>query len=237
MESPGSATYEIIDVPAVTKLARQKNIVTILDNSWSGGILYKPLKYGVDIAVQSATKYIGGHSDLMLGVAVAANEKIFKTLKNTANNFGVCAGADELYLALRGLRTVKLRFRQQAENALKVAQWLQKQPEVQKIFYPALPDDPNYKLWKRDFSGANSLLSILLKPAPEKTVATFVDSLKLFPLANSWGGYESLLQPQDIKRAAKPWTEKGELLRLHVGLEDPDDLIADLEQAFKSAFK
>ena len=233
MESPGSATFEVMDVPAIVVVAKKKNITTMLDNSWSGGMLYKPLAQGVNVAVQSATKYVGGHSDLTLGVIVTDSEKNFKIIKTTAKALGVCPGSEELYLALRGLRTMKLRLRQHAENALKVAKWLEKRKEIQRVYHPALPGDPGHKIWKRDFAGANGLLSILLQPSSKAAVRSFVDSLTLFPIGSSWGGYESLLQPQYLKsmRVALPWTEKGMLLRLHVGLEDPEDLIADLEQA------
>ncbi len=233
MESPGSATFDVQDVPAIVSVAKRKNILTVLDNSWASGLLYKPLTQGVNISVTSATKYIGGHSDLMLGVTIADNKKHYTALKAMANKLGVCAGADEIYLALRGLRTLKLRLKQHEINTLKIAKWLQKRPEVQKVYYPALPDHPGHKIWKRDFNGANGLMSILLKPMPSKKLQKFVDALVLFPVANSWGGFESLLQPQTMNRVAVPWKEKGPLLRLHIGLEDPDDLIADFETAFK----
>ena len=235
MESPGSGTFEVQDVPAISAIAKKHDIITMVDNSWASGLVFKPLNHGANISILSATKYIGGHADLMLGVIVTDSEEIYKKIKATTTSFGVCAGSEELYLALRGLRTIKLRMKQCAANALKVATWLEKRPEVQRVYYPVLPSSPDHKLWKRDFTGANGLFSILLKPAPIKSVATVADALKLFPIARSWGGYESLAQPQHMKRlrSAVPWKEKGELLRLHVGLEDPDDLIADLEQAFK----
>jgi cystathionine beta-lyase len=233
MESPGSSTFEMIDVPTVVVAAKKKSVITIFDNSWSGGVLYKPFKHGVNIIVQSLTKYVGGHSDIMLGVAITDIKKNYDILKETANNLGVCGGSDECYLALRGLRTIKLRLKQHASNAMKVALWLEKQPKVQRVFYPALPSHATHKIWKRDFTGANGLLSVLFKPMPEKAIANFANALELFPVANSWGGYESLLQPQDLSRRTVKWKEKGALLRLHIGLEDPDDLIADLAQALK----
>ncbi|MCC7304988.1 MAG: cystathionine beta-lyase [Alphaproteobacteria bacterium] len=236
MESPGSGTFDMQDVPAIVKAAKKRKIITMLDNSWASGILYKPLAQGVNISILSATKYIGGHSDIMLGAAVADTEENYKKLKSTARDLGVCAGSEEMYLALRGLRTLKVRLKHQQESALKIAKWLQKRPEVQRVYYPVLANDPGHKIWKRDFKGANGLFSILLKPAPEKKVNAFADALELFPVAASWGGYESLLQPQDMikNRSAVAWEEKGALLRLHIGLEDPDDLIADLERAFKN---
>jgi cysteine-S-conjugate beta-lyase len=233
MESPGSATFDVQDVPAIVAVAKKKKILTILDNSWASGLLYKPLAHGVNISITSATKYIGGHSDLMLGVTVTNNKEHYKAVKAMANKLGVCAGADEIYLALRGLRTLKLRLNQHEINTTKIAKWLEKRPEVQRVYYPALPSHPGHKIWKRDFSGANGLMSILLKSVPQKKLNTFVDALMLFPVANSWGGFESLLQPQTMKRVTTAWKEKGALLRLHIGLEDPDDLIADFETAFK----
>ena len=231
MESPGTGIFDVMDVPAFTKAARKHRIVTLFDDSWSGGVLFKPLQHGVDVVVQSLTKYVGGHSDIMLGAAIAANEKLYNILRKTADDIGVCGGSDEMFLALRGLRTIKLRFRQHEENALKVARWLQKHPAIKRVYYPALPDHDTHAIWKRDYTGANGLLSILLHPVTDKKLHAFVDSLALFPVANSWGGYESLLQPQKMhNRSAMKWKEKGALLRLHIGLEDPSDLIADLEQ-------
>lgn len=234
MESPGSGTFELTDVPAITRVAKKKKIVTVFDDSWSGGVLYKPFRHGVDVVVQSLTKYIGGHADVILGAAVAADRKHYSILREMADNLGVCGGADEMYLVLRGLRTVKIRLKQHAENALKVARWLEKQPQVRRVYYPPLPGHSTHKIWKRDFSGANGLFSVLLKPASRAAVSAFVNALELFPVANSWGGYESLLQPQAMdNRAVMKWKEKGALLRLHIGLEDPDDLIADLKQGLK----
>lgn len=235
MESPGSATFEIQDVPAIVAAAKRYGIITMLDNSWSGGLLYRPIEHGVNISVQSVTKYIGGHSDISLGIAVADTEKNFKTLKRGALHMGTCAAPDELWLALRGLRTIAVRMKQNAQNAVKVAQWLEKRPEVKRVYFPALKGDPNHKLWKRDFSGTNGLIAILLHEAPKKAVSQFVNGLELFPIGSSWGGYESLLQPQSLEkcRSAVPWTEKGACLRLQIGLEDPEDLIAELEKGFE----
>lgn len=234
MESPGSATFEFQDIPAIVKAAKARNVVTIADNSWSAGLLFRPLDHGVDLVLQSATKYIGGHSDVNLGAVVARTPELYERLKKTALDLGVCAGVDDIYLALRGLRTLELRMRQCAENALKVATWLKGREEIQKLYFPAFEDHPGHDIWKRDFSGTNGLMSLLLRPAPKAAVRAFVDSLELFPLGASWGGYESLLLPQDLKncRTAVPWTHDGALLRLHVGLEDPQDLIDDLDRAF-----
>lgn len=235
MESPGSATYEIQDVPAIVKAAKAQKIITIVDNSWASGILFKPLDHGADISVLSCTKYIGGHSDIMLGAAVARTPELYKKLWATAKDLGICAGTEEISLALRGLRTLPVRMKEAGARGLKIAQWLEKQTGVQRVYHPPLKTDPNHKLWKRDFKGGNGLLSVLLGPSSKKAVRAFVESLELFPIGSSWGGYESLLQPQYLKscRTAVPWQEEGFLVRLQVGLEDPEDLIADLKQALE----
>ena len=234
MESPGSATYDIQDVPAIVKVAKAHNIITMIDNSWASGYLYQPLTHGINISILSATKYISGHSDVMLGAVVADTEEHFKILKATHKNLGLCVGAEDMYLALRGLRTLPVRMKAAQEAGLKVAQWLQGRAEVARVFHPALEDDPNHMLWKRDFSGCNGLVTIELVPAPKEKVTAFVEALALFPLGSSWGGYESLLQPQYLKkyRTVKPLDAKGAVLRFQIGLEDVDDLIVDLEQAF-----
>lgn len=233
LESPGSATFEVQDVPAVVEEARKNGVVTIMDNTWAGGVLFRPIEHGVDIVVQAATKYIGGHSDINLGFVVAAMKESFERVRAESVVQGVCAAPEDMTLALRGLRTMKIRMEHSAKSALKVAEFLQAQESVQRVYYPALPDDPGYALWKRDFSGANGVLSVLLKPAPKAAVRAFVESLALFPIGSSWGGYESLLQPQYLKkyRTAVPWSEEGALLRLQIGLEDAGDLMSDLKAA------
>lgn len=236
LESPGSGTFEVQDVPAITKVAKAKNIKTIIDNTYAAGLIFKPLDHGVDYSLQSATKYIGGHSDINMGVVTANTEENYKLLKTTALNRGDCASAEDLYLGLRGLRTISLRMKQNAQSALKIASWLEKQKGIAAVLYPALKSSPEYKLWKRDFTGANGVLSIILEPSPKAAVHTFVDALDLFPIGSSWGGYESLLQPQYLSkyRTITPRPEgEGALLRLQIGLEDADDLIADLDQALK----
>lgn len=235
MESPGSATFEVQDVDAIVSAAKAKNITTSFDNSWSGGVLFNPLRHGVDFAVQSVSKYVGGHSDLMLGVAIARDENCYKKLRAAATHLGICAGPDDLYLALRGLRTLRLRMKQCGETALAIANWLQKRPEVQRVYCPGLESSPDHGLWKKYYSGHNGLVSFLLKPAPEKAVAAFCNRLDYFPIGSSWGGYESLMQPQwpEKVRTAVPWREEGQLLRIHAGLEDAADLIADLEGGFE----
>jgi cystathionine beta-lyase len=235
MESPGSATFDVMDVPAISSVAQKAGVTTIVDNSWSGGVLFRPLEHGVNISLQSATKYIGGHGDLMLGFAVADTEDHYKTLKATARDLGVFASPDNIVLALRGLRTMKLRLAQNEASAMRIAQWLESRPEIARVYYPALPSHPSHAIWKRDFSGCNGILCILLRPAPKAAVHAFVNSLKLFPVGSSWGGYESLLQPQFMERnrVTVPWTEKGAMLRLQIGLEDSQDLIEDLQRGLE----
>lgn len=231
MESPGSATFEVQDIPAITAVAKKHGVVTMADNSWGSGILFKPLSHGVDISVLACTKYIGGHADVNLGVAIARNEAVYKRLRASAKHLGMCAAPEDLYLALRGLRSLKLRMAKNEENATAVIEFLKTRDEIQQIFYPALESHPGHDIWKRDCCGAGGLLSILLKPAPKKAVHQFVDGLKLFPIGASWGGYESLAYPQFMKsiRSAVPWERDGFMLRLQIGFEDPFDLIADLK--------
>lgn len=235
MESPGSGTFEVMDVRAVTDAAKPKNVITIIDNTWSAGVLFKPLEHGVDISFQSCTKYVGGHSDINCGVIVASNENLLKTIRKAAWDLGVAPAAEDMYLALRGLRTLTTRIKQNQANAAKVIEWMRGRDEFVKILYPALEGHKGHENWKRDFKGANGIFSFVLKPASKEAVHGFVNALELFPLGSSWGGYESLCQPQYLKnyRTAVPWQEEGTCFRLQVGLEDPEDLINDIEQALK----
>ena len=234
LESPGSGTYEIQDVPAITKVAKAKGVITLADNTWASGILFNPIAHGVDLCLQAATKYIGGHSDVNLGFVVAANEQVYKPLRKTAWDLGVTASADDMYLALRGLRSLTTRLKQNAANAAKVVDWIKDRPEVAEIYCPSLPHHKGHEIWKRDFTGCNGLFTIRLQDAERQYVHDFVNALELFPVGSSWGGYESLCQPQYFKtsRHAIPWEKTGQVLRFQVGLEDPEDLIADFEQAF-----
>lgn len=235
METAGSATFEVQDVPAIVKEAKARGVKTVVDNTYSSGILFNPLKHGVDICVLSAAKYIGGHSDLNLGVAIAADEALFKTLKSSAVNLGVCAGADDLYLAMRGLRTVEMRFKQAQTNMLAVLEWFKTRDEVQELFSPTIETARGHDIWKRDFSGANGVFGVLFDDQySSEAMGRFVDSLKLFPVGSSWGGYESLIQPQDMNAYRSNWTKKGQVLRFQIGFENPKDLIADLEQGIKN---
>lgn len=235
MESPGSATFDVQDVPAIVKVAKDKNILTVLDNAWSSGVLFNPLDHGVNICVLSCTKYINGHSDAMVGAVIADNEENFKRLKKAATSLGVCAGSEEVNLGLRGLKTLHVRMKEAGARALKIATWLEGRDDVARVYHPALPGHPGHDIWKRDFSGCNGLIGVLLPLKSKDAVKAFIESLELFPIGSSWGGYESLLQPQylDTCRTAVPWKEEGFLIRLQIGLEDPEDLMADLDQAFK----
>jgi cystathionine beta-lyase len=233
LESPCSLTFEVCDVPAITAVARARGITTIMDNTWASPLCFRPLQHGVDVSIHAATKYISGHSDLMLGIAVC-NEAAFVPMKKTASASGYCGGPDDVYLALRGLRTLGVRMARHQQTATTVAQWLQQRPEVARVMYPALPDDPFHALWKRDFTGASGLFGAVLKPCSETQLAAFLDHLELFQMGYSWGGYESLVVPTwpATLRSVRPWHDDGPALRLHAGLEDPDDLIRDLERGF-----
>jgi len=231
-ESPGSLTFEIQDIPAIAKAAHERGALVVMDNTWATGLFFKAFEHGVDISVQAATKFIGGHSDSMLGVLTCKDEALWFRIKNWTTYAGIAAGSEETYLGLRGLRTLGVRLRQHQESGLKVARWLQTRPEVERVIHPALPDHPGHELWKRDFTGASGLFAVELKPCPQEAVNALIDGLKFFGLGYSWGGFESLILPTSgaIHRTVTPWKAQGPTLRLHIGLEDADDLIADLEQ-------
>jgi cystathionine beta-lyase len=234
LESPGSLTFEVQDVPAITAVARKAGILTAMDNTWATPLYFKPLAHGVDVSLLSATKYIGGHSDLMMGI-ITATESAYPTIRRAVDDFGGCAGPDDCYLALRGFRTLGVRLARHQENALALARWLKERPEVARVLHPALPEDPGHAVWKRDFSGASGLFGIELKPVPEHAVEAMLDGMELFGMGYSWGGFESLILPCEVKslRTAAPWTAKGPLIRIHAGLEDVADLIDDLTQGFE----
>ncbi|HSI47182.1 MAG TPA: cystathionine beta-lyase [Ideonella sp.] len=233
LESPCSLTFEMTDVPAITQAARARGITTIMDNTWATPLCFQPLSHGVDVSIHAATKYISGHSDLMLGIAVC-NEAAFIPVKKTASASGYCGGPDDIYMALRGLRTLSLRLQRHQETATTIARWLQRRPEVARVMYPALPDDAGHAIWQRDFKGASGLFGAVLKPCSERQFAAMLDHMDLFLMGYSWGGFESLVVPTypAALRSTRPWQEKGPALRLHAGLEDPDDLIRDLERGF-----
>jgi cysteine-S-conjugate beta-lyase len=230
-ESPGSLTFEVQDVPAMLAVARKHAIPTAIDNTWATPYYYSAVAAGVDVSVHSATKYIGGHSDLLLGMIVT-NESCYDAVRSTVVALGFSAAADEAWLALRGLRTLAVRLERHNASGLAVAEWLAKRPEVTRVLHPALAACPGHELWKRDFSGASGLFSLVLGPrfTPE-SVRAMIDGLELFSIGYSWGGYESLALLAHVEqgRTATQWIEKGAVIRLHVGLEDPRDLIADLE--------
>jgi cysteine-S-conjugate beta-lyase len=233
-EAPGSLTFEMQDIPAIVEAAHARGAVVIMDNTWATPLFFKPLSRGVDAVVHAATKYIVGHSDVMLGV-ISVRDEHWRQVKTAVHMLGHGAAPDDCYLALRGLRTLSVRLARHQASALRIAQWLQQRPEVERVLYPALPEHPGHALWKRDFTGASGLLSVLLKPRPKAAVDALLDGMRLFGMGASWGGYESLILPvhPEATRTAHPWTEAGALLRLHVGLEDPADLTADLEQGFE----
>ncbi len=231
-ESPGSITFEVQDLPAIIEAAHAHDIVVINDNTWSGGYFYKPFQFGADIVLQAGTKYIVGHSDVMCGV-VAARAPHDEALRSAFLSLGNCIGPDDAYLAQRGFRTMAVRLQRHFETGLRLAHWLQEQPEVSDVLHPALESHPDHELWKRDFSGASGLFGVLLEPVEESALAAMLDGLELFGMGWSWGGYESLLVPVNPapSRTAVPWNTHGQLLRLHAGLEDPEDLITDLRAA------
>ena len=228
-ESPGSLTFEMQDIAAIATAAHAHGAAVLMDNTWATPLFFQPLKHGVDLSIQAATKYIGGHADVMLGY-VSANEKHAGRLHQTHGDLGLYASGDDCFLGLRGLRTLAVRLQRHQETGLALARWLQPRPEVARILHPALPDDPGHALWKRDFSGACGLFGMELKPVSAAAVAAFVDGLQHFGIGYSWGGFESLIIPAHIHRTIRPFEADGPVLRLHAGLEDPDDLIADLEK-------
>lgn len=234
VESPGSLTFEMQDIPAIAAAAHAKGVVVISDSTWATSLYFKAFEKGIDVNIQSATKYISGHSDLVMGVITCKSEH-YKRLSQSYKNHGMTPSGDSCFLALRGLRSLAVRLEKHYENALKVAAFLKSCDEVDAIYYPALPDDVGHAIWKRDFTGACSLFSFSLKPQfSEKNVAALFDGLELFGMGYSWGGYESLLVPVliDKCRSATTWPHKGALIRIHVGLEHVDDIIADLAAGF-----
>ena len=233
VEAPGSQSFEMQDIPAIAKLAHAKGALVLMDNTWATPLYFRAFEKGVDLSIQAGTKYIGGHSDIMFG-CVSANAATLPALKNTVYTMGLCVGPDDIYLALRGLRTMGVRLARHFESGLRVARWLEQRPEVQRVLHPALESDPGHKIWKRDFSGACGLFSIVLKPTSEKSVYAFMNEFALFGMGYSWGGFESLVILFDCAeyRTATAWAPGGPTLRFHIGLEDPDDLIADLERGF-----
>jgi cysteine-S-conjugate beta-lyase len=233
VEAPGSQSFEMQDIPAIAKVAHDKGAVVLMDNTWATPLYFRALDKGVDLSIQAGTKYIGGHSDIMFG-CVSANAATLPALKATMNHLGLCVGPDDMFLALRGLRTLAVRLARHHQSGLTVARWLEKRPEVARVLHPALQSDPGHAIWTRDFTGACGLFSIVLKPMPEQAVHAFMNELQLFGMGYSWGGFESLVILFDCSeyRTATKWAPGGPTLRFHVGLEDTGDLIADLERGF-----
>ncbi|MCP1401389.1 cystathionine beta-lyase [Achromobacter insolitus] len=230
VESPGSETLEIQDIPAITAVAHAHGAFVVMDNTWATPLFFKPFEHGVDVSIHAATKYIVGHSDAMLGV-VTCNEATWAQVKKTTQYMGQTAGPDDIYLALRGLRTMGVRLQRHWASGLRVAQWLEQQAEVEAVVHPALPSHPGHALWKRDFRGASGLFTVVLRASEDESVAAFVDALQHFGIGVSWGGYESLAIPfTPGKHHGARWPYTGKAVRLHVGLEDPEDLIADLNR-------
>jgi len=237
-ESPGSLTFEVQDIPAIAEEAKRHGVTLMLDNTWATPLYFKPFESGVDVSIQAVTKYIAGHSDLVMG-AVTSTEDAYPAIREGWKQLGLNGAPDDVYLAMRGLRTLPVRMARHWESGLALAEWLKGRGEVAQVLHPALPDDPGHALWKRDFLGACSLFGFILEPAfsSEAHLAALLDGLELFGMGSSWGGFESLLIPRTPPRTAVPWPRpgfpEGQLMRIHVGLEDPRDLIADLAAGFE----
>jgi cystathionine beta-lyase len=233
VEAPGSQSFEMPDIPAIAEVAHARGALVIDDNTWATPLFHRSLDLGVDISMQAATKYIGGHSDIMFGT-ISANARAWPMITETIRLLGVCAGPDDVYLALRGTRTLAVRLAQHHRSGLEMARWLAARPEVARVLHPGLESDPGHAIWKRDFTGASGLFSIVLKPVPQKAVDALLDTVNLFGMGFSWGGFESLIIPFDCEgyRTATKWSPGGPTLRLHIGLENVDDLKADLDRGF-----
>ena len=233
VEAPGSQSFEMQDVPAIAAAAHAQGALVAMDNTWATPLHFRALDFGADLSIQAGTKYIAGHADVMIGM-VAANSAAWPQLHKTVGTLGLCVGPDDIYLTLRGLRTLGVRLARHQESGLKIARWMQQRPEVARVLYPPLESDPGHALWQRDFTGACGLFGVVLKAAPDAGIRAFLDALKLFGLGYSWGGFESLVIPFDCTkyRTATRWAPGGPTLRFHVGLEDSEDLIADLERGF-----
>jgi cysteine-S-conjugate beta-lyase len=233
-ESPGSLTFEVQDIPAIAAAAHARGVPVLADTTWGTPYFFRAFDRGVDVSIHSATKYISGHSDVMMGVIVT-NEQHWRTVRRTVADYGYSVSPDDCYLALRGFRTIGVRLKQQMGNALGVARWLRSRAEVKNVLFPPLSSHPGNAIWRRDFTGAAGLFSFILRRASERQAAAFVNSLSLFGIGSSWGGYESLAtvaHPEKLRTATR-WDPGGPTIRLHIGLEDPADLMADLEQAFR----
>ena len=232
-ESPGSLTFEVQDIPAIAAEAHKAGAVVIMDNTWSGGHFFKPFEHGVDVAVQAATKYIVGHSDAMLGT-ITTTEEHWRAVRTSVGQCAAPSGPDDVYLGLRGLRTLSVRMERHHQTGLKLANWLEARPEVKRVLHPGLPSNPSHELWKRDFTGASGLFGVVLNDYTDNAVSAMLDGLALYGMGASWGGFESLILPTRPApfRSATEWTETPSL-RIHAGLEDVDDLMEDLDKGFE----
>jgi cystathionine beta-lyase len=229
LESPGSMTFEVQDVPAIARVAHERGVTVLMDNTWASPYFFSALAHGVDVSIQAVTKYIGGHADVMMG-SITTTESLYHRIRSAVAELGFCVSSDDAYLALRGLRTLGVRLDRHFQSTVRVAEWLRARPDVVRVRYPALANDPGHAVWKRDFSGATGLFGVEITP---RAIDSILNKLRLFRMGVSFGGFESLAIPVDPGpyRTATKWSPEGPYLRLHVGLEDPDDLIADLEQA------
>lgn len=240
MESPGTATFDVQDVPAIVAMARGRGIQTIVDNTWAAGLLFKPLAHGADLSVQALSKYVAGHSDVFGGAISSRTPELARRVATTLEDLGLYVSPDDAWLMLRGLRTLPVRMAQHEANARRIANWLSERPQIARVLWPALPGSSGHDIWKRDYAGASGLMSIVMQGGSRVAAEAFLDTLELFGLGFSWGGYESLATHEDgqLTVRAHPPTFEGPLIRLHIGLEDPEDLIADLEKglaAFSAA--
>ena len=232
-ESPGSLTFEVQDIPAIAAAAHAREVPVLIDNTWASPLFFDSLSHGADITIQAATKYLSGHSDVMMGT-IATTEKWWRPIRNVVADLGFSTSPDDCYLVLRGMRTLGVRLRHQEKSAIDVAQWLKEQPGVLRVLHPGIEGDPGHALWKRDFTGASGLFGVELATKSDKGLVAFVDALKLFGIGSSWGGYESLVVPARFTRTSRPFEVAGRLVRLHVGLEDPEDLKNDLSAALRA---
>lgn len=230
IESPASLTFDMVDVPALAEACRSRGVLTVLDNTWAAGLAFRPLEHGIDVSVQALTKYAGGHSDLLMGSVAVADPQIGREIAGTIEDLGWRVSPDDAWLALRGLRTLAIRYAEQGRSALRLAGWLQGQPQVARVLHPALPGHRGHDLWRRDYNGCASLFGLAMRGGDERSAHAFMSALRLFGMGYSWGGFESLVTHETAQLNQRSFKTElgGELLRLHVGLEDPDDLIADL---------
>jgi cysteine-S-conjugate beta-lyase len=233
-EAPGSQSFEMQDIPAIAEEVHKRGAVVLMDNTWATPLYFPPHERGVDLAIEAGTKYLGGHSDILMGL-VSSNERCWKQLRNTYDSMAIGAGPEDHFLALRGLRTMKLRLDEAQRQGMAMAKWLEARPEVKTVLHPAFPSHPGHAIWKRDFKGASGLFSVILHPVSEKALAAFLDGLELFGMGYSWGGYESLVVPFDCStyRTVTKWNPGGNALRFQIGLEDVADLQADLAAGFE----